>query len=360
MDDAGQRTVTNGTSRSLWSRIRRGVAVTGVALVLVYAYMVMTAGGADLFDTLVALDPRLLAFPVVATFLSYVTMSLSYEGIARAAGSSVGQRDMLRITLVANTANYVLPTGGLSGFALRIFMFNKKGISAGRAVLISFTQTLLTNLMLMVFIVYGLIHLVFSRQLAPMSVGIVTVVVAVLTVFLVVCLAMVYSNNVRTLVLARVSDLAARALKRLGYYERFARRAELFFAHIDEGLVFFASQPRAMLGPLAWIFLDWVFTIAVLYAAFYSVGSEVSYGQVVVAFSVAIVFAVISFVPGGVGVLEVALSTMFESGGVPADETVLAILIFRISFYVIPVLLALLLARGAFTEVDERVASEVL
>ncbi len=132
-----------------------------------------------------------------------------------------------------------------------------------------------------------------------------------------------------------------------------------FFYHIDEGLRFFASRPKAMIGPLWWIFLDWLFTIGVLYAAFYSIGSHVSYGQVVVAFSVGIVFAVISFVPGGVGVLEVALRQMFESGGVPRNETVLAILIFRVSFYVIPVLLALALARGAFTEAaDAAVVSE--
>ena len=115
-----------------------------------------------------------------------------------------------------------------------------------------------------------------------------------------------------------------------------------------------------MAMPLFWIFLDWIFTIAVLYAALYSVGSDVSYGQVVVAFSVGIVFAVISFVPGGVGVLEVALNGMLAGGGVPREQSVLAIMIFRISFYVIPVLLALFVARGAFSDMDESQAEELV
>jgi uncharacterized membrane protein YbhN (UPF0104 family) len=79
-----------------------------------------------------------------------------------------------------------------------------------------------------------------------------------------------------------------------------------------------------------------------------------------IAFSVGIVFAVMSFVPGGVGVLEVALTGMFDSAGVPRDESVLAILIFRVSFYVIPVILALLVARSAFREVDGIETQEVL
>jgi len=357
---AEERSETPRKTNSLWKRLRRGVIVAGLALVLVYAYMMATAGGSNLFETLGELDLKLLVLPLIATLLSYVTMSLSYEGIARAAGSDIRQRDMLRITFVANTANYVLPTGGLSGFALRMVMLNKKNVSAGRAVLISFTQTLLTNLMLMVFIVYGLIHLILSRQLETLTVLFVLIVIAVLTVFLGGCLAMVYRVELRTRLLARLHDLTSRALRRFGHYERYERRVRHFYEHIDEGMRFFAARPRAMIGPLAWIFMDWVFTIGVLYAAFYSVGSNVTYSQVMIAFSVGIVFAVISFVPGGVGVLEVALSSMFESSGVPRHETVLAILIFRISFYVIPVLLALIVARGAFSEVDESAAEEML
>ncbi len=344
----------------MWRRIRRTVLLAGAVLFVVYAYMVATAGGQNLADVIHELDPRLLALPLLATFLSYVTMSLSYEGIARAAGSKIRSRDMLRITFVANTANYVFPTGGLSGFALRMVMFNKKGVSAGKAVLISFTQTLLTNLMLMVFIVYGLLHLVLTRRLDSFRMVLLAVVVVVLSLFLVGCLLMVYRESLRTRLLDRANDLCDRMLKRFGFYERFARRSHRFFVHINEGLAFFASRPRAMIGPLWWIFLDWIFTIAVLYAAFYSVGSSVGFGQVVIAFSVAIVFAVLSFVPGGVGVLEVALSTMFVSAGVPKHEAVVAIMIFRLSFYVIPVLLALLLARGAFAEAEPLMAEEIL
>jgi uncharacterized protein (TIRG00374 family) len=181
----------------------------------------------------------------------------------------------------------------------------------------------------------------------------VSAVVLALSLFLGGCLLMVYRESLRARVFARLVKLSDRLLVRLGRYEQFGQRSHHFFGHIDEGLRFFAAKPRAMVAPLVWIFLDWLFTIAVLYASFYSIGSRVSYGQVVVAFSVGIVFAVISFVPGGVGVLEVALKQMFEGGGVPEHETVLAILIFRVSFYVIPMLLALVIARSAFAEVDD-------
>lgn len=346
--------------RTLLDRVRRWGIVLGVLLVALYTYAVMTAGGRDLADVLASLDPFLLALPLVATLLSYLTMSLSYAGIARAAGSSIRQRDMLRITFVANTANYVLPTGGLSGFALRMMMLQKKGVTAGRAVLISFTQTLLTNVMLVVFILYGLLHMIASGNLDAGSVAAVATVSVLLFVFLGSCLLMVYRQSARDFLLGKVLDLSEMVLKRLGHFDGLKIRLHRFFLHIDEGMEFFADRPRAMVGPLAWIFLDWVCTIAVLYAAFYSVGSGVSYSDVVIAFSVAIVVAVVSFVPGGVGVLDGTLFAMFARAEVPDEQIVLALMIFRISFYVIPVLLSLGLARGAFADVEESDSSELL
>ena len=119
-------------SRTLWDKVRRWGILLGVLLAILYAYAVVTAGGRDLAEVLFTLDPFLLSLPLLATLLSYVTMSLSYEGIARAAGSEVRSIDMLRITFVSNTVNYIVATGGLSGFAVRMYFFQRHGIPVGR------------------------------------------------------------------------------------------------------------------------------------------------------------------------------------------------------------------------------------
>jgi uncharacterized protein (TIRG00374 family) len=342
------------------ARLRRGPLLTGIGLILVYAWMLVVADEAGLAKTIARSDPRLLPLPLIATLLSYVTMSLSYEGIARAAGCRISSLDMLRITFVANTANYVLPTGGISGFALRLVMLSKKGVPGGRAVLVSFTQTVLTNVMLMAFIVYGLIHLILSGRLTGAAIIALSVLVTALTAFLCGCMLMVYHKRLRARLLSSASDLTLRVLERLGRREPLEARASRFFLHLEEGMEFFAERPRAMIAPLLWIFLDWVFTVAVLYTSCLAVGAEVTYGEAAIAFSVGIVVAIASFVPGGVGVLEVALAGMFATVGVPTEQSVLAIFVFRICFYVVPVLLSLMLARGAFREAEVEAVEEML
>jgi len=342
------------------ARLRRGLLLTGIGLVLVYAWMLVVTDEAGLARTLEHADLRLLPLPLLATLLSYVTMSLSYEGIALAAGCRVSSLDMLRITFVANTANYVLPTGGLSGFALRLVMLNKKGVPGGRAVLVSFTQTVLTNMMLMVFIVYGLIHLMLSGRLTTAAIVALSILVLGLSLFLGGCMLMVYRRGFRARLLTVASDLALRTLDRFGRREALETRVSRFFLHLEEGMAFFADRPRAMVAPMVWIFLDWLFTVAVLYTACIAVGANVTYGEAAIAFSVGIVVAIASFVPGGVGVLEVALAGMFATVGVPTEQSVLAIFVFRVTFYVIPVLLSLLLARSAFREADVAAVEEML
>ncbi|MFP6664133.1 MAG: lysylphosphatidylglycerol synthase domain-containing protein, partial [Deltaproteobacteria bacterium] len=109
--------------------------------------------------------------PIAATLISYALMAASYEGIATAAHKSIGFREMHRITYVSNTINYIVSTGGLSGFAARMYLFRKHGIPLGRAVTISFVQGLLTNLTLLLFLIVGFAFLVTHESLGRAAIA---------------------------------------------------------------------------------------------------------------------------------------------------------------------------------------------
>src|SRR5690606_20708638 len=97
-----------------------------------------------------------------------------------------GFMDMLKITLVANSLNYVLATGGLSGFAARMYYFTRRSIAAESAVVISLAQTFLTNMTLLVFVMLGFVYVFVARDLdssamagaAAMLLGLLAVAVA--------------------------------------------------------------------------------------------------------------------------------------------------------------------------------------
>lgn len=338
--------------------LRRGAALVVAVLVVAYAAMSQIAGGDRLAQAWKTLEWHYLTLPLLATLLSYVTMSLSYEGIVRAAGATIGSRDMLRITLVANTANYIFPSGGLTGFALRLVFFTKRGISAGSAVAISFTQTLLTNLMLVVFVVYGLVTLLVTGRIAGASLIAAAIATALLAGGFGLLLVMIYSTPIRQTVLAFGARAADAALNRIGRQATLGARARRFFVHIEEGMALFAGRPGEMLMPSVWIFFDWLFMMGALWLAFYATGAPVGFSLIAIAFSVSSVASFVTFVPAGAGVLEGALAGTLAGLGVPLGDSLLPIFLYRFCYFIVPTLLAFVLAHGAFT--GEKPPAEVL
>ncbi len=142
-------------------RIVLAVALTaGVGLLILLGAL---ANGPELLRTVAAIHPAMLAVLVVLTLASYAAMSRSYQGIAEAAGLRLGFPIWLRITFVSNTANYLVTSAGLSGFAVRMYLLSQQSIPTGRAVLISLVQTFLTNFTLLLFIAVGFASLVLRR-----------------------------------------------------------------------------------------------------------------------------------------------------------------------------------------------------
>ena len=345
-----------GTSQG--ANLRRGASLVLVLLVVAYAAMSQIAGTERLGQAWDRLEWHFLTLPLLATLLSYVTMSLSYEGIVRAAGAGIGLRDMLRITLIANTANYIFPSGGLTGFALRLVFFTKRGISPGTAVAISFTQTLLTNLMLVLFVVYGLVSLLITGRIDGASLVAAVVATVLLVAGFALLLVMIYSTPIRRRVLTFGARAADSILERLSRRAALGARVRRFFLHIEEGMALFAGRPGEMLMPSVWIFFDWLFMMGALWFAFYATGASVGFSLIAIAFSVSSVASFVTFVPAGAGVLEGALAGTLAGLGVPLGDSLLPIFLYRFCYFIVPTILAFLLAHGAFT--GEQSAEEVL
>lgn len=338
--------------------LKRGASLVLILLVVAYAAMSQIAGSDSLVQAWDRLEWHFLTLPLTATFLSYVTMSLSYEGIVRAAGARIGSGDMMRITLVANTANYIFPSGGLTGFALRLVFFTKRGISPGTAVAISFTQTLLTNLMLVLFVVYGLVTMLATGRISGTSLVWATAATGLLIAGFGLLLVMIYSTPVRRRVLIFAARAADSLIDRLGRRESLGARANRFFVHVEEGMALFAGRPGEMLMPSVWIFFDWLFMMGALWLGFYATGATVGFSLIAIAFSVSSVASFVTFVPAGAGVLEGSLAVTLAGLGVPLGESLLPIFLYRFCYFIVPTLVAFFLAHGAFT--GEKAPAEVL
>lgn len=290
--------------------------------------------------------PR-FALPLAATLFSYVLMALSYDGIAAAAGNPLGLVPMLRITYVSNTVNYLVATGGISGFAVRMYFFRRHGIPMGRAVTISFVQGLLTNLALLVFLVMGFYFLVLHQALGPAALAAAGGLLGIFILIMGLCVVLLVNPKARRSVLLWAGDAADRLTDRFLPEHRSPRRFHIWriLHNVDDGFRFMVANWKSMLVPTIWILLDWVATLAVLWGCFWSVGLYVAPALITVGFSVAILSSMVSLAPGGLGIMESLTTALFATLGTPLAPTVIALILFRISYYALPFLISLVFFR---------------
>jgi len=87
----------------------------------------------------------------------------------------------------------------------------------------------------------------------------------------------------------------------------------------------------------AFILLDWFAVIFALYFSFAAVGEVVSFELVLAVFGLGAMATLLSFVPGGVGVLEASMVGVAAYCGVKTETAVVAVLLYRVLYFGLPI-----------------------
>jgi uncharacterized protein (TIRG00374 family) len=331
--------------------------VVGVAaLVLLFVF----SDANKLWEIASTLDFWLLSIPLVCGLASYVVMARSYQGIALAAGADVPFWEMLKITFVANTVNYIVSTGGLSGFAVRLYFFVRLSIPSGTAVIISLVQTFITNTILLLFVVVGFAYLLMAHDLHGYALGTTATLLFFFMLAAAVAMLLLFHRALRRRTLFVLAETVHWFLHRFFPRHKPGRvRIWRFQRNLNRGIEFLLARKRSMVGPTLWIIVDWVLTMLILYGAFLSVRYPIPMSFVVVGFAVGIILSLVSFVPGGLGVMEGSMAAIFASLSVPFETAVVAVLIFRVAYYVLPLIISVFFFRGMLLQ-GTRVTPEAL
>jgi uncharacterized protein (TIRG00374 family) len=329
-------------------------AAVGIGLLLL---LVLLTDGQELWRTATNVEPEALAVPLVLSLLSYGAMARSYQGIADVAGRHLPFREWLRITFVSNTANNLVTSAGLSGFAVRMLLLSQHGVSSGRAVLISLVQTFLTNFTLLFFILGGIVALVARQHLGGAILLLATAAVVTFALLLVFAFVLAVRPALRRRTLLYLTVLVHKVGRRTvpRWTPRRGRLAK-FQRNLDQGFDFLLKRKERMVAPTFWILFDWVLTVGVLWAAFWAVKYPLPPSIVIMGFGVGLFFSLVSFVPGGLGIMEGSMTAVFVSLKVPLESSVLAVLIFRLTYQVIPLVVSLFLFHGLVRQAIRQVA----
>jgi uncharacterized protein (TIRG00374 family) len=325
------------------SRLMRWAVLVGIAaFVVLFAF----ADLRELWRVFAQADRRLLLLSFLWALASYAAMARSYQGIAAAAGADIPFTEMFKITIVACTVNYLLSTGGLSGFALRMYFFTRRGIASGTALLISLAQTVMTNFTLLAFVLAGCLYLYSAHPLRGYALVVVAALLVLVVAAAIIAAFLLLRARWRRRTLFYLAQSAHWVMHRV-LPHRTPPRTHIwrYQFNLNRGIEFLLSQKRQMVAPFFFILLDWVFTILILHTAFLALHFPVRLSFVVVGFAVGITLSYTTLIPGGLGIMEGSMAAIFAGLGVPYETAIVAALVYRCAYYVMPLIISLFFHR---------------
>ncbi len=289
---------------------------------------------------------RYLFLSLFSSVLIYAAMGMSLYEVLRIMGRRVSKSAAIGIALVSTTVNYVVSSLGVSGFALRAHLLNRRRVPFGMCVTASIVITVLLYFVLAVIILQGSILMFFNSSATTMQILKNFLLIVAMCAVCVLITAFLFNNEWRSKWLRKIFRMinkvlyhVFRALIPKGKYDD-------FMDQLDEGIDLIHKKKKKLTMTIVYVCADWLFTILVLYFAFRAVGIHITAGVLVAGFAVGMVTTLIPILPGGLGAMELAMTAVYAQMGIDWDSALMATLIYRVVYYVIPGIISIFIYWG--------------
>jgi glycosyltransferase 2 family protein len=316
---------------------RRQRLVIGIVVALVIVgLLVVVLDWREVRKILGQTDWKLVPVALLFAFISYACLSFAFALVNRIFGVLMGWRDLAEVGFVSTLLNHLLSTGGAAGYSVRFLLMGAQGTSIKDILAASFFAFYINSLGMLALLPIGLVYLFARHPLAKgATVGVGVGAVLLIGLFI-LATALLFAGSLRTR-LIRGLGRAARAV----VHRDLGPTLDDFDATMTRGVTALRAHPGLLLLLLGLTVTDWGSSIAALWFCFDALGDPISLGVLLTGFAIGVTAGVLSMVPGGLGVQEGSMAGVYALLGVPLQKAVLASILFRVVYYLVPYLVSL-------------------
>jgi uncharacterized protein (TIRG00374 family) len=285
----------------------------------------------------------------VCSAASYALIGAVLHRLLQLSDQPVRFAAALQISMISCTLNYLMALGGLSGVAAKVYMLSKKNIPPSKTLSVSVVHGFLTNTVAVVLVFFGFFFIYSQHKLTSREIGmgiIVLLFAFVMTWFTIQVIVHATFRRRLWLWLMQVTTAVARRLRNPHWFH--PEKAEAFFVNFDTSIGLLSSNTRMLLGPAGYGFLDWLCMFLTLKCAFLAANYPVTNQTLLVGFSVGIFAGLVSLTPASLGIMEGSMAGAFFLMGCDYDKALLATLIYRLVYFVLPMVMSAFFYRQFF------------
>jgi uncharacterized protein (TIRG00374 family) len=273
-----------------------------------------------------------LGLAIISQALSYLGSGYLLRGIASLSGQPLSPFRGMMITAASYSIGLV--AGGLVGSSAATYRWMRaSNVSAEPAMLAGWLPGILDDMLLIVLAMFGLLFLLISHSLTTFQViSFLLIIILLSLIFGGAIWARQHHSQITSSILWVTKRWAA-LRRRIYNPSPVEETVDRLFRVTDQFMS--GGWRRTLSGACLSIFFD----MASLYFIFLAAGHAVRPGVLLVGYGLPLLFGKAPLLPGGVGIVEATMVTLYDSLGVPDPVTVVVILTYRFLSFWLPLLL---------------------
>src|SRR5579863_2694445 len=312
--------------RRVRRQVKWGIYAVSLFLILEYLVLPQLAGARKSLNLLGKINIAYVIAGVVLEAAALVSYSqLTYTVLHR---DGPRRSRLLRINLSSLSVSHIMPGGTAPGTAVAFRLLMQSGVSGTDAGFALGMQGVGSALVLNSILWLALLVSVFVHGYNPLYAVAAGAGVVLMGIVAGLVLALTRGRH-------RSIEIIRRGAARVPFLDD-ERLAEV--AHrVAERLGQFLADPQVLMSAIAWAAAFWLLDAASLFVFVAALGKIVSPIDLLVAYGLAQVLAVIPITPSGLGVIEGVLIPTLVGFGVPRGTAILAVLGYRLVNFWLPI-----------------------
>lgn len=250
-------------------------------------------------------------------------------------GIKLKLREATLLFTASYSANVLIPTGGFSGISVFLAHAAKQKNNKSRVLLINLLFYFINFVSLAFLLLFVMVYLFVVGKMENYYLISFAVLLLIILFFLSSIITFVYFPKTFEKYLRKILDIVNGILKifKSGLSKDKIPLVLIELEYLKKSIIL---DSKLFWKPF-WLFiLGNVFEIACLYLIFFAFGVHPSLVALVAAYSIGLLFMIVSITPGGVGAVEALMSLVFVSLGMPLEVSILTVLIYRIITFWLP------------------------
>jgi len=266
----------------------------------------------------------------------YIGSTLLTGAVLRMTGDKLKFSDVLKISLLDSFSLQFLPLGSFGEAAVDYYFLKEKKVRTSHIVLMFVGRTIIVYL---IFTLIFLVGVAFSPTNPSLGESTLLIVLLIYIIAFSLLFYLIYLYFHRELLIKKVTFFAGLASHIFKFFHKRIplERTPALIDKFYSAMRILAQNRRLQLSAFLGALIFWAGDISCLYFALIGFGFLPHLPMVIFAYAMARTLALISFIPGGLGITEGALALIFIGFGIPSSIALAGVLIFRLISFWIPI-----------------------